>query len=93
MVTLDPQVINSVFQGGALLLGALGTFLAVLTRRREVRARDDRRTRRRLQLALGYIDRLGDRLAARGLAIPSPPPGLYDEDDDDPGGTDATATA
>lgn len=84
-MTLDPQVINSLFQGLVLVLGAVGTLLAVRSRNAEVSRRDYRRTRTRLHLALAYIYRLGDELAERGIPVPPRPAGL-DEDDDEPPG-------
>ncbi len=82
-MVLDSQVINSLFQGLVLVLGAVGTLLAIRSRTAEVTRREYRRTRTRLHLALAYIYRLGDELAERGIPIPPRPPGL-DDDEDDP---------
>lgn len=82
-MVLDPQVINSLFQGLVLVLGAVGTLFAIRSRNAEVTRREYRRTRTRLHLALAYIYRLGDELAERGIPIPTRPAGL-DEDEDDP---------
>ncbi|MDN5919069.1 MAG: hypothetical protein L0I76_28910 [Pseudonocardia sp.] len=82
-MVLDPQVINSLFQGLVLVLGGIGTLLAVRSRRAEVTTREYRRTRTRLHLALAYVYRLGDELAERGIPIPPRPPGL-DDDEEDP---------
>lgn len=93
-MTLDPQVLNSLFNGLVLVLGAVGTLLAVRSRNVEVSRREYRATRRRLHIALAYIYRLGDELAQHGLPIPPRPAGLDDEDDEPPplptrGGADA----
>lgn len=82
-MVLDSNVINSLFNGLVLVLGAVGTLLAVRSRTAEVTRREYRRTRTRLHLALAYIYRLGDELAERGIPIPPRPPGL-DDDDENP---------
>lgn len=82
-MVLDSNVINSLFNGLVLVLGAVGTLLAVRSRSAEVTRREYRRARTRLHLALAYIYRLADELAERGIPIPPRPPGL-DEPDDDP---------
>lgn len=91
---LDPAVINAVFQGLVVLVGAVASLLAVRGRRVEVARRDYRRTRTRLQVALAYIDRLADRLAAHGHPIPRRPAELDEDDEPAPstgGGPDARA--
>lgn len=81
-MTLDPQLVNAIFSGLVLLLGAVGTLVATRGRRAAVDRREHRKLQRRYIAALRHIFRLETELAELGHQPPARPELLDDEDDD-----------
>jgi len=81
---VSPEVINALFQGAVLLLGALGLTAANRGRRQVVTRRDYRALQRRYLAALSHVFSLESELAARGIRAPDRPAELEDDDDDGP---------
>lgn len=83
---LDAQVINAVFSGLVLLLGAVGALIGVRARRAGVTRREYRDLQRQHVAALVHIFALEVELARHGRT-PPPRPGVLDVDPehDEPG--------
>lgn len=81
---IDAALIQAVFSGLVLLLGAVGGLVTVRGRRTAVRARDLKALQRQCLAALAHIFRLERELAAHGIRPPPRPDELEPEDDDAP---------
>ncbi|TAK32321.1 MAG: hypothetical protein EPO40_03060 [Myxococcaceae bacterium] len=81
-MTLDPQLVNAVFSGLVLLLGAVGTLVATRGRRVAVDRREHRRLQRAHLDALRHIFQLEQDLADIG-EVPRPRPRSLDGGDED----------
>lgn len=79
---MSPELINAVFSGLVLLLGALAGLLTVRGRQAGVRRRDYRDLQRKLVAALGHVFRLETQLAAVGQE-PPPRPAVLELDESD----------
>lgn len=90
---MTPELLNIVFTGLVALVGAFATFQARRSQRNgeELRAlRDEvRALRRQRRLADQYLGRVLRIVDFRGIAIPSPPEGLFDDVVTDAGGPPA----
>lgn len=82
-MTVDPAVINAVFSGLVLLLGALATLVTARTRRAGIQRREFRELQRTVVDAFGHIFVLETALAGRGITPPPRPPRLDRLDEDD----------
>lgn len=83
-MSVDPAVINAVFSGLVLLLGAFAGLVTARSRRAGIRQRDYRDLQRRFIISLTHVFTLETALAAHGVTPPARPVGLdptRDEDD------------
>lgn len=80
---MSTEVINAVFSGLVLLLGALAGAANVRARRVAVDRRAYRALQRQNVVALGHIYALELALASRGITPPPRPEALEDFEDDD----------
>lgn len=78
-----PEVINAVFSGLVLLLGALATLVTARGRRTGIRARDYRDLQRRYLVSLSHIFSLETVLAGAGISPPARPALLDSADRED----------
>lgn len=76
------EILNALFQGGVLLLGGVGSILAIRSQRAGVTRREYRELRSRWELLLDHAYDLREFIVRRGHRPPAWPPGLFDEDDD-----------
>lgn len=83
-LALSPEVINALFQGAVLVLGALGLTAANRGRRQVVTRKDYRALQRRYLASLAHLFAVESELAARGIPVPTRPVELEDDDDDGP---------
>lgn len=82
-MTVDPAVINAVFSGLVLLLGALATLVTARSRKAGVERRDYRIQQKTMVIAYAFIYRLETALASRGIPVPPRPSELEQWGDDD----------
>jgi hypothetical protein len=78
----SPEVLNALFQGAVVLLGALGLTAGARANRAAVRIRDHRALQRRYLVALSHIFTLETDLAERGAPVPRRPAEIEDSPDD-----------
>ncbi len=87
MSAIEPELLNSVFSGLVLLVGALATYTASRSRRIGEDQRALRRQFRTLQrkylAAVGHMFVLEVELAERSIRVPARPAILEADDDDD----------
>lgn len=82
-MTVDPAVINAVFSGLVLLLGALATLVTARGRKAGVQRREYRELQRTVVDAFGHIFVLETMVAGAGLRPPPRPPRLDRLDEDE----------
>lgn len=80
---IGPELVNALFSGLVLLLGAVATLVTARGRKAGVQRREHRDLQRRLLAALGHIFRLESELAERGVTPPTRPAVLDQDDGED----------
>lgn len=80
---MTPEMINALFSGALLLVGALSTYTAARSRKLGLDRRYVRDLERRYLAARAYIFTMKRVLVDHGITVPSQPPDL--DEDDGPG--------
>lgn len=87
---MTPELATSLFQGLALLLGALGISAGARVRRSAISRREWRHREKVILAWAAHAFRLEEMLSVRGIAVPKRPKILDPPDDD---GDDSSAPA
>jgi hypothetical protein len=82
-VSVDPPLINAVFSGLVLVLGALATLITARGRRAGVQRREFRSLQRRYLAALTHVFSLETVIAGLGQVPPARPAAIDQADDED----------
>ena len=96
-MVIDAATIGAILAGLTAVIGALGamggTIAVRLSRTSREQRREIRELRLRSLLAERYIFSLAQAIIRSGLPMPDPPPGLFDEEYDEPPDDRTTAEA